>query len=74
MTRQQAFDRLAELGGIAQANVTRTTQILVVGDLNPAVLRPGETGTGKTRRVFELQASGQPIEVMSGYDFLAMLD
>ena len=74
MTRQQAFDRLAELGGIAQANVTRTTQILVVGDLNPAVLRPGEAGTGKTRKVFELQALGQPIEVLSGYDFLAMLD
>lgn len=74
MTRQQAFEQLAALGGIGQGNVTRTTQILVVGDLNPAVLRPGEVATGKMRRAFDLQAKGQQIEVMSGYDFLAMLD
>jgi len=74
MSRQQVFDRLAELGGIGQQNVTKTTQILVVGDLNPAVLRPGEAMTAKMRKAFELQAEGQQIEVMSGYDFLAMLD
>ncbi|MCP4963598.1 MAG: exonuclease [Actinomycetia bacterium] len=74
MTRQQAFEQLAGLGGIGQKNVTKTTQILVVGDLNPAVLRPGEAATGKMRKAFELQAKGQQIEVMSGYDFLAMLD
>lgn len=74
MTRQQAFDQLAEIGAIGQDNVTRATQILVVGDLNPAVLRPGEAATGKMRKAFDLQAKGQQIEVMSGYDFLAMLD
>lgn len=74
MTRQQAFDQLAVLGAIGQENVTRTTQILVVGNLNPAVLRPGEAATVKMRKAFELQANGQQIEVMSGYDFLAMFD
>ncbi len=74
LTRPQAFDRLAELGAQGLANVTRTTQMLVVGDLNPAVLRPGADITGKMKRAFELQAEGQQIEVISGYDFLAMLD
>ncbi len=74
LTRQQAFDRLAELGAQGLANVTRSTQMLVVGDLNPAVLRPGADVTGKMKRAFELQAEGQQIEVISGYDFLAMLD
>ncbi len=74
MTRQQAFDQLAVVGAFGQDNATRATQILVVGDLNPAVLRPGEAATGKMRKAFDLQAKGQEIEVMSGYDFLAMLD
>jgi DNA polymerase-3 subunit epsilon len=59
LTRQQAFDRLAELGAIGQDNVTRATQLLVVGDLNPAVLRPGEAATGKMRKAFDRQATGQ---------------
>lgn len=74
LTRPEAFDRLAVLGAQGLANVTRATQMLVVGDLNPAVLRPGSDITGKMKRAFELQAEGQQIEVISGYDFLAMLD
>ena len=71
---KQAFEQLARLGAIGQDNVTKATQLLVVGDLNPAVLRPGEAATGKMRKAFDRQAKGQQIEVMSGYDFLAMLD
>jgi DNA polymerase III epsilon subunit-like protein len=74
LTRQQAFEQLAELGAIGQENVTKATQLLVVGDLNPAVLRPSEAATGKMRKAFDRQAKGQQIEVMSGYDFLAMLE
>jgi len=74
LTRPQAFDRLAELGAQGLANVTRTTQMLVVGDLNPAVLRPGAAISEKMQRAFDLQAAGQQIEVIGGYDFLAMLD
>lgn len=74
LTRQQAFEQLARLGAIGQDNVTKSTQLLVVGDLNPAVLRPGEAATGKMRKAFDRQAEGQQIEVMTGYDFLAMLD
>lgn len=74
MTRQAAFDRIAELGATPQKSVGFKTTILVVGDLNPATLLPGESGTSKTRKAFELQAAGQRIEVMSAYDFLPMLD
>ena len=35
---------------------------------------PGAAITGKMQRAFELQAAGQSIEVLSGQDFLAMLD
>jgi DNA polymerase III epsilon subunit-like protein len=74
MTRREAFDRIVELGGVRQTTVGQRTHILVVGDFNPATLLPGETGSASTRKAFELQAGGQQIEVMSGYDFLPMLD
>ena len=45
----------------------------ITGDLNPAVLRPGADITRKMKRAFELQAEGQQIEVITVYDFLAML-
>jgi len=73
MTRAQAFAMLAELGAQGQANVTYATQMLVVGNLNPSVLRRGSDITGKMRKAFDLEARGQEIEVIGGRDFLAML-
>jgi len=48
--------------------------VLVVGDINPAVLRPGSSVTGKARKAFELQDQGQEIEVETEGDFLRCLD
>jgi hypothetical protein len=48
--------------------------VLVVGDINPAVLRPGSNITGKARRAFEMQDLGQDIEVTTEDDFLRCLD
>ena len=48
--------------------------MLVVGDINPAVLRPGSELTDKARKAFELQDKGQAIEVMTEDDFLRCLD
>lgn len=74
MTRRIAWAECARVGAIAQGDTTKRTNVLVIGDVNPAVLRPGSDVTGKTRRAFELQDNGQDIEVMTEDDFLRCLD
>lgn len=74
MTRQIAWEECARVGACAEKAPTKRTNVLVVGDINPAVLRPGSNVTGKIRRAFELQDSGQEIEVMTEDDFLRSLD
>ncbi|MFP1155661.1 hypothetical protein BHQ21_25765 [Mycobacterium sherrisii] len=74
MTRQIAWDECARVGAIAEYATTKRTNVLVIGDINPAVLRPGSTLTAKARKAFELQAKGQNIEVMAEDDFLRCLD
>jgi DNA polymerase-3 subunit epsilon len=73
MTRQTAWDEVAKVGGIPEPNVTRHTNVLVIGDINPAVLAPGMAVTGKAAKAFALQAKGQDIEVMAEDDFLRSL-
>jgi DNA polymerase III subunit epsilon len=72
-TRQQAWSDVATVGAIPEKDVTRRTNVLVIGDLNPAVLTPGATISGKAAHAFALQAKGQDIEVMSEEDFLRSL-
>jgi DNA polymerase III subunit epsilon len=72
-TRQQAWSDVATVGAIPEKGVTRRTNILVIGDLDPAVLTPGATTSGKAAHAFALQAKGQDIEVMTEEDFLRSL-
>lgn len=74
MTRQLAWDECSRVGAIPEKSTTKRTNVLVIGDINPAVLRPGATLTAKARRAFELQDKGQDIEVMTEDDFLRCLD
>ena len=74
MTRDIARLECAKAGATPEDNTTKRTNVLVVGDLNPAVLRPGSNLTGKARKAFELQDKGQAIEVMTEDDFLRCLD
>lgn len=74
MTRDTARQECAKVGAIAEQSTTKRTNVLVVGDINPAVLRPGSQVTGKARKAFELQDKGQEIEVMTEDDFLRCLD
>lgn len=74
MTRQIAWEECARIGATSEENVTKRTNVLVIGDINPAVLRPGSNLTGSTRRAFELQDRGQEIEVMTEDDFLRCVD
>lgn len=74
MTRDIARQECARVGAIPEQNTTKRTNVLVVGDINPAVLRPGSNVTGKTRRAFDLQDNGQSIEVMTEEDFVRCLE
>jgi DNA polymerase III epsilon subunit-like protein len=72
-TRQMAWDDVVKVGGSPELSVTRRTNILVIGDINPAVLAPGMVTTGKAAKAFVLQDKGQDIEVMTEDDFLRSL-
>jgi DNA polymerase III epsilon subunit-like protein len=72
-TRQQAWEDAARAGAIPEKDVTGRTSILVIGDLNPAVLTPGAATSGRAARAFALQAKGQDIEVMTEDDFIRSL-
>lgn len=74
MTRDEARIECAKVGGVPQENTTKRTNVLVVGNINPASLRPGTKLTGKTQKAFDLQDKGQAIEVMTEDDFLRCLD
>lgn len=74
MTRQMAWDEVVRAGGIPEKSPTKRTNVLVLGDFNPANLRPSATYSGKARRAFELQDKGQAIELMTEDDFLRVLD
>lgn len=74
MTRQLAWDEVTRNGGLPAKTSTKHTNVLVIGDFNPANLRPGANFSAKARRAFELQDAGQDIELMTEYDFLRVLD
>ena len=68
-----AWDDVIKVGGIPELSVTKRTNVLVIGDINPAVLAPGMVITGKAAKAFALQDKGQEIEVMTEDDFLRSL-
>ena len=74
MTRQIAWDECSKVGAVAEPDTTKRTNVLVVGDIDPATLRPGSNLTGKARKAFEYQDKGQAIEVMTEDDFVNCLD
>lgn len=70
MTRQMAWDDCAAVGARPEKNVTRRTQVLVVGELDPRQLVPGATLSARARKAFDLRAAGQEIEVLTEFEFL----
>lgn len=74
MTRQLAWEECAKVGAIPEPSTTKRTNVLVIGDVNPATLRPGAELTHKAAKAFALQQKGQDIEVMTEDDFLRCLE
>jgi hypothetical protein len=66
-----AWDDVVKVGGAPELSVTKQTNILVIGEINPAVLAPGMVTTGRTAKAFALQDKGQDIEIMTEDDFSA---
>ena len=73
MVRQEAWDRLAAVGGTPEKGVTKKTNVLVVGAQNPNALRPGADQSAKERKASALRSAGQDIEIMGEDDFSALV-
>ena len=73
IVRARAWELVAECGGQPAENVTKRTDILVVGYQDSRKLRPGETLSGKRRKAQELRAAGQRIELLTEPDFVQQI-
>lgn len=71
MTRNEAFHKIAEVGGQPAENVTKKTNVLV--SASQTQLKPGDTLSGKAKRAQELLEAGQDIEVIDEDEFLRRL-
>ncbi len=72
--RSRAQERIAYFGATPQENVTKETTLLVVGDIDPHRLAPGAVMSSKMKKAIKLQGEGQAIEIMTGFDFLPLLE
>lgn len=73
MTRLEAWNQVARVGGLPAQNVTKATDVLVIGGMDPKDLQPDSDLTGKERRAFALLSKGHPIELWSEEDFIRVL-
>lgn len=74
MQRDTARAVVTALGGRADATVTKSTTVLVAGDLDPRTFRPGATMSSKLAKAFRRAVAGQPIRIMTEAEFLELVD
>lgn len=74
MPRPDAWSLVALVGGIPKDTMTKSTNLLVLGEQDPFKLKPGETQSGKFREAEKLREKGINIEVINETDFLAYLE
>lgn len=68
-TRKELLQKIADVGGIPMGSVTKSTDILIVGQQD--YKKVGESGiSSKQRKAMSLKDSGYDIEIMSEMDFL----
>jgi DNA polymerase III epsilon subunit-like protein len=73
MSRQQAFELVAQLGAQPEAKVTTKTDYLVLGEQDPSRLKPGAVLSAKAQKAEALRGKGQKIELLGEDDFLRMV-
>ena len=71
-TRAELLQKIADIGGIPVNSVTKSTDILVVGQQDYRIV--GEDGMSfKQEKAVKMKKAGHDIEIMSEKDFLRML-
>jgi DNA polymerase-3 subunit epsilon len=69
MTRTEAMQQIADIGGYPEKGVTSTTNILVIGQQDYKI--DGESGmSSKQKKAIEMKEKGFDIEILSEEDFL----
>lgn len=73
MTREVAWERVAEVGGQPEPGITKHTNMLVEGYQDPRKLAAGRVLSAKAQKARDLRERGQPIEIMREQDFVQLL-
>ncbi len=69
MSRTEAQQLIADIGGYPEKGITNSTNILVVGQQDFRVV--GESGmSSKQKKAIEMKEKDLDIEIMSEHDFL----
>lgn len=74
MSRNDAWIEIAKIGAIPTENVTKETNVIVVGQQDLSKLKLGNNQSKKFVKAEKLKARGQDIEVIDERDFLAYLE
>jgi DNA polymerase-3 subunit epsilon len=74
MTREDAQQRVMRAGGIPKTSVSKKTNVLVFGQQDARVLRPGAQHSGKMQKSIDLINSGASLELVDEKTFLEMLN
>lgn len=74
MPRPDAWKLVAALGATPKDSMTKSTNILVVGEQDPFKLSPGQTQSGKFREAERMREQGADIEVITETEFLSYLE
>ena len=73
MPRREAFQLIADAGAQPGDRVTKSTNILVVGEQDIARLAAGETQSAKQCKAADLRRAGHDIQLVSETEFLRMV-
>ena len=73
VSRQDAWNKVAELGGEVGVGVTKKTTMLVVGDWLEFTLRPGYDISTKFEKALDYRERGIPIRLLDGIEFVDTL-
>lgn len=72
LSRSEAFQKIADIGGILKSGVSRNTNILIVGKQDNSIV--GDDGmSGKEEKAYELIEKGHCIEIINEDEFYDIL-
>jgi DNA polymerase-3 subunit epsilon len=74
MPRPDAWSLVASLGGIPKDSMSKSTNLLVLGEQDPFKLSPGQTQSAKFREAEKMRSAGIDIEVINETDFLSFIE